>query len=856
MHLDFGNPIDFIDDKVSEDVKDYGLSAYRNNLHLSHREECIVLMDWLSKMKERYYNFNEDKNAEISFRRLQLLLTFCMGEIIRMSKVECNERAILVQIIWEESIRLTKILEERMIASKNKIDDSWKRKYDEITGGLSTKIKSLNEEIASLKAIIEKEKEENKKLEAKINSGNSVLNESRDRYKALSAIVDHILANNIMDMEKFNKKQKKLMLGKIQQIKRDRAMFKKMFPGNGDAENTFDNLNKFENELEKSMAGSDKYEQPSDEIPEEKPPKKEPPSKKNEGKKENMNEQEAQTEPMGVEDMGINTEMSGADYESYNEQKILSLVDAPPPYEGPPISNIINPISMQAAPQEMVKSAQSTLLMKPAEIPKKSNGPIPVNNQASPEKNEPVNYSPSNSTKKSALAKKQSPVRSRDTSAEKAEISEDQPSENNSQISAASTKKIRVRKNKPEVKKEEEEIEEEEEKIDVKKTVKKPVIKNTAKEDNENTTRTRNTIEKRNDSLKQTINNFPTKEKLDFYNKEIEKLLKHFMDTLMPKDSIQALQKNIMDLISGSSLDSIILHSPRITVFSTLSPTSAKNNFNQNDDTKSPANKYPSKLEKNELPIIPNLNDIKNSNCAKESPKASQIDNNNISPSKDEAKLNLKDLSPTDRFNENTIKSENAGETAMDDTKRELPKKLIAVMNSMTDNITNLETDEYGEWLLDITKDDDLVKRIIKNGHLLTLLLRHLYKKKGIVDNDKDIRLHDMNTQTETVFTAMELEKTLSEGIKEYSGKVWMDKETQTDFINTTDSKPRPVTPMSLKANKVYVYDEKRQLQSTTVTVARPFILGKYTTNHSVAIEHPSKAFVNVLIEKLSIFSF
>ena len=104
-------------------------------------------------------------------------------------------------------------------------------------------------------------------------------------------------------------------------------------------------------------------------------------------------------------------------------------------------------------------------------------------------------------------------------------------------------------------------------------------------------------------------------------------------------------------------------------------------------------------------------------------------------------------------------------ETAnLDDVETELPKRLMATMDKMTESIQNLETNEYGEWLLDITKDDELVRRIMKNGRLLSLLLENLFRKKDASKaKSKDILLNDMMTQTEAIYTAETLQKAIDE---------------------------------------------------------------------------------------------
>jgi len=157
----------------------------------------------------------------------------------------------------------------------------------------------------------------------------------------------------------------------------------------------------------------------------------------------------------------------------------------------------------------------------------------------------------------------------------------------------------------------------------------------------------------------------------------------------------------------------------------------------------------------------------------------------------------------------------------------QLPKKLMAAMNDMTDSISNLETDQYGEWILDMNKDNDLVKRIKNNGHMLTLLLRNLYKKKEqpvIVSSENDIRLFDNETQTELVFDAVTLAKVTNPIQKEYSGKVWHDKEVQTNFetriyvSKPEESKSLSISPRNNKLNCTQIITSPNNLNITKFT--------------------------------------
>ena len=81
----------------------------------------------------------------------------------------------------------------------------------------------------------------------------------------------------------------------------------------------------------------------------------------------------------------------------------------------------------------------------------------------------------------------------------------------------------------------------------------------------------------------------------------------------------------------------------------------------------------------------------------------------------------------------------------------ELPRKILYLMQKFTEKLYNLNRDEYGDVLLELDKDDSQVESIRKNGHALSRLLDHLYKKKESTPK-RQVLLLDRNTQTQELF--------------------------------------------------------------------------------------------------------
>lgn len=200
------------------------------------------------------------------------------------------------------------------------------------------------------------------------------------------------------------------------------------------------------------------------------------------------------------------------------------------------------------------------------------------------------------------------------------------------------------------------------------------------------------------------------------------------------------------------------------------------------------------------------------------------------------------------KSNENTEDLHDHEMIHMDNPKTDLPRKLLAAMSSMSDSLTSLQKDEYGEWLLDITKDSDLVQRILKNGHLLTLLLRNLYRpKKGTIDKNGTGFLYDMGIQTEEILSVDYLKSQLKDGEIIFNGKICKEK-----FVQTAISQARDDTPCGPGISSSYIYDEKKQLGSMPLTVIKPFVLGKLKRMQKI-INHPGHHFITLFREKFGI---
>ena len=89
-------------------------------------------------MKIKFVDSNE---MDQQIRNSQIILCFCMNECILQTKVECNERANLIKIIWANVIYLFRIL-EIMLSEEEK---EFEKKITEIKNLHKIEINKLNE---------------------------------------------------------------------------------------------------------------------------------------------------------------------------------------------------------------------------------------------------------------------------------------------------------------------------------------------------------------------------------------------------------------------------------------------------------------------------------------------------------------------------------------------------------------------------------------------------------------------------------------------------------------------------------------------------------------------------------------
>jgi len=637
--------------RMPKEVQDFGLQAYKNNIHLTAREECVVLLDWINNMILKHGNTKLlETEKEKTLRNIQIILSFAITEILRMTKIECVQRAAVLKEIWNCCLNLTKILEEWMFSSQKKLNKTWKNKYDDLQNSTDSLISKLKYELSKKTEDLNWYKKRTKILETQQNSIEIECETLKNRACALTGILDHLALKSVTDTKKYNKKQKKMMIELIRNIQKDQAAIINNIPNDGKSPtNKNSGLPEFEklkNELIENCSDNEN----SNEI-----------SKQDEKKESPKNEKST---------LKIIGKLAESKY--VQTSKVFQIDQ-----------NLIN-ISIYNSKTGVSKQNDEILyndndLLKHQESPKiKENKDLldvlpPRDNNYRKYRN----FRPQNQTDNSKTITK---------SAQNSYYNE-KNSENNKEIEI--------------------------------------------------------------------------KEYIEKKAPEYKKILNQYLENAIPNEIQSQIFKNTIELFTGN------LQSEEIKqhVFEENSDLLIKSREISKCTSRSNNTKMP--IKANEILTKPS------ENISIKLPKEAYINASCTSMISAEFGDDYENSDIHDIVN---IKFE--------DPQTELPKKLMAAMNSLSEKISNLKTDEYGEWVLDITQDNDLVNGIVKNGHLLTLLLRNLYKKKVKLENElSDIRLFDIGTQYEQIYTSEILANMVTEGQKIINEKLVCDKYIQVNLI-------------------------------------------------------------------------
>lgn len=105
-------------DQILKRTRGSSIELPRSDLELgapSGRKEVEILITWLEFMIQTHIDEEKDLTLEEKVRRAQLIYTACYKEVIRQISVNCVERGVLMQRIWNASIDLQCLREDTRV---------------------------------------------------------------------------------------------------------------------------------------------------------------------------------------------------------------------------------------------------------------------------------------------------------------------------------------------------------------------------------------------------------------------------------------------------------------------------------------------------------------------------------------------------------------------------------------------------------------------------------------------------------------------------------------------------------------------------------------------------------------------
>ena len=176
----------------------------RNSIKLTEREECLILTAWVMQMLHKYSEGEIEKmNKQI--RSQQIILSFCAKELIRMSSVECNERATLLAYIWNSLVNSFHRCEQFMIDDVKSTNEMWIARLAQFRIEKNEEISELNSNIIELKRELKETKSQlynRDRVIENLNENNRCLNE---RCESLSRLLDATCNKNVKEIVNLRK---------------------------------------------------------------------------------------------------------------------------------------------------------------------------------------------------------------------------------------------------------------------------------------------------------------------------------------------------------------------------------------------------------------------------------------------------------------------------------------------------------------------------------------------------------------------------------------------------------------------------------------------------------------------------
>ena len=125
----------------------------------SGRKEVEILIAWLENMSSVYLE-EDGIGMDEKVRRAQIIYTACFKEVVRQVSVQCIERGVLIQRIWNASVDLSSLKEDVRVQQMQELQQKVQSITDTTISDLKSRCEKAEKNITELKRIIQDKDDE------------------------------------------------------------------------------------------------------------------------------------------------------------------------------------------------------------------------------------------------------------------------------------------------------------------------------------------------------------------------------------------------------------------------------------------------------------------------------------------------------------------------------------------------------------------------------------------------------------------------------------------------------------------------------------------------------------------------
>ncbi|EAS06598.2 EF hand protein (macronuclear) [Tetrahymena thermophila SB210] len=155
---------------------------YKNT---TSRQDVQDLENWLEVMLQQIYSENNLKADQV-LENVQLIYTACLKELIRQVSLQCTERGLLIQKVWDAYLTLFEKLIELNATEKRNLEKLYIEDVNRISKGYEANINQLSKSLSQMQISID---ELTSNLDMAIQN-NHVLKEVNDKFQSEIKIKD------------------------------------------------------------------------------------------------------------------------------------------------------------------------------------------------------------------------------------------------------------------------------------------------------------------------------------------------------------------------------------------------------------------------------------------------------------------------------------------------------------------------------------------------------------------------------------------------------------------------------------------------------------------------------------------